>query len=187
VSLLTSARTLILRLWKDDKLLLILSAILAYVAVWSVFAFADEYRATGWRALLLPAMAAYFFFRVLQYARMRASTLGKTNTADDAKQLKRFLRMGASTQQFEALVAEDGPKLLAHRASLWAEAPSSLRTAHQLQQEIQDELTALDDVIASMAKHTPHDREEMEGLAQYRKEVEQELERAVELVRYLRA
>jgi hypothetical protein len=176
-----------LRLWKGDKLLLILSAILAYVVVQSVFAFADEYHTTGWRALLLPAMGAYLFFRVLQYARLRASTLGETNTADEAKQLKRFLRVGASTEQFGALVAEDGPKLLAHRASLWAEAPSSLRTARQLQREIQDELVALDDIIASMPKHTPHDRKEIEGLAQYRKEVEQEFERAVELVRYLRA
>jgi hypothetical protein len=187
VSLLSTARTLILRLWKGDKLLLILSAVLAYVVVWSVFAFADEYHSTGWRALLLPALSAYFFFRALQYARLRASTLEHTNTADEAKQLKRFLRVGANRQQFGELVAEEGPKLLAHRASLWAEAPSSLETARQLQREIQDELAALDDIIASMAKHTPHNREEMEGLAQYRKEVEQEFERAVELVRYLRA
>ena len=74
----------------------------------------------------------------------------------------------------------------ARRARLWEQAPSSLPAACQLQRAIQDELEALDDILGYMARETPDDKDGIQSITEYRRGVEQELNRVAGLIGPLR-
>jgi len=176
-----------MRLWKGDKFYLFVLVFFAGLFVWSLFQFADTYALEGWRAIFLPALCAYAVLKVRRLIGQQVKMFGPRVTADEAKRMeKAFKNPNGSKQLIDELVADEGPKLLAHRASLWEKAPSSLRAARELQQDIQAELETVDDIIGSAAKHRPDDKKELAGLIEYRKELERDLERAAALIGHLR-
>ena len=176
-----------MRLWKGDNFYFAVLVFIAGLFVWSLFQFADTYALEGWRAIILPALCAYAFFRVRRLSGQQVKLFGPRITADEAKRMEKAFKDPKGSQSlFDELVAEEGPKLLAHRASLWEKAPSSLRAARELQQDIKAELATMDDIISNAAKHRPEDKKELAGLIQYRKELEHDLERAAALIGHLR-
>jgi len=176
-----------MRVWKGDKSYLFVLVFIAGLFVWSLFQFADTYALEGWRAIILPALCAYAFLRVRRLIGQQVKMFGPRVTADEAKRMeKAFTNPKGSKQLIDELAADEGPKLLAHRASLWEKAPSSLGAARELQQDIQAELETVDDLIGSAAKDRPDDKKELAGLIQYRNELERDLERAAALIGHLR-
>ena len=177
-----------MRLWKGHKFYFAVLVFIAGLFVWSLFQFADTYALEGWRAIILPALCAYAFLRVLRLIGQQVKMFGPRITAAEAKRMEKALKDPNKGSQplFDELVAEEGPKLLAHRASLWERAPSSLKAARELQQDIKAELATIDDIIGYAAKHRPEDKKELAGLIQYRKELEHDLERAAALIVHLR-
>ena len=176
-----------MRLWKGDNFYLAVLVFIAGLFVWSLFQFADTYALEGWRAIILPVLCAYAFLRVRRLSGQQVKMFGPRITADEAKRMeKAFKDPKGSRSLFDELVAEEGPKLLAHRAGLWEKAPSSLGAARELQLDIKAELATIDDIIGYAAKHRPEDKKELAGLIQYRKELEHDLERAAALIVHLR-
>ena len=176
-----------MRLWEGNKLYLAVLVFIAGLFVWSLFEFADTYALEGWRAIILPALCAYAFLRVRRLIGQQVKMFGPRITADEAKRTEKAFKDPKGSQSlFDELVAEEGPKLLAHRASLWEKAPSSLKAARELQQDIKAELATMDDIIGNAAKHRPEDEKELAGLIQYRKELEHDLQRAAALIVHLR-
>ena len=88
-----------------------------------------------------------------------------------------------SSKPIDSMTVEED---ISRRAKLSEEAPSSLPAARQLHREIADELKAIDDILRYTAKERPNDIEGIQDLRMYRKELEQELNRAAGLIRQLR-
>jgi hypothetical protein len=177
------------RLWKYDKLLLVSLVLLAGLfypmVTWAVSLYPHQ----GWRALFYPAGMAYVLLRLIHMARERVDRgvdHNESATVDEDRRMERVFRKGAK-QEFDELVAEEGPKQEARRRTLWAEAASSIKTARQLQREIQGELEAIDDIMRYMVKRTPNDKAGIQDIALRRKEIEQELARAADLIHHLHA
>jgi hypothetical protein len=172
----------ILRLWKRDKLLFILLALLVGVVLPQVIGWVvEDYANMGWRSILALLLIAYSCVRIVQIGR---GVVGRTETPPIDKHLERAFRKGliGSGHEIDQLIQAQGAKDEARRAMLWAEAASSLQAARRLRREIEEELESIDDILRFMADKRPEDKEGMEGLAMYRKEVEKELKRAAALI-----
>jgi hypothetical protein len=89
-----------------------------------------------------------------------------------------------SSKQLDSMTAEED---IARRARLSKEALSSLPAARQLHREIEDELETIDDILRYTTKERPNDKEGIQGLEMYRKELEQELSRVNGVIRHLHA
>ena len=96
-------------------------------------------------------------------------------------------RKDLSWQRMEELVGQEIRDEEARRTRLWQEAASDIRSARQLQGELQAELQEIDDIRRNEAKQSPQGRAAMEQLDLRRNELERELNRVADLIRQLRA
>ena len=96
-------------------------------------------------------------------------------------------RKDLSWQQMDELVGQEIKEEQSRRTKLRHEAASNVRSARQLQRELQDDLQEIDDIRRNEANKGQQDRAGMEQLSLRRKQLEQELNRVADVIRQLRA
>ena len=147
-------------------------------ALWIIAAAGWLIAAPGRQKLFALALVAVGAWRVR--AGLRERPWGKQM---QTLMSSRKERLSASKPFDSATVEEE----IALRAKLSEEAVSSLPAARQLHRDIENELEAIDDILHYTVKERPNDKEGIQGLRVYRRELEQELNRVAGLIRHLRA